>query len=110
MKITQEKKNEVVICRIEGEIDFNTSPQLRKVFDSFIRENVKKVALDFSKVSYIDSSGLATLIELLQKFKKIESKFRIFGMNQKVKNIFEVTKVYKIFEIFDDEDTALKDF
>jgi anti-anti-sigma factor len=110
MKITNENKGDIVICKVEGEIDINTSPQLRKAFDEFIHSNSKKILIDFSSVSYIDSSGLATLIELLQRLKKINGKFRLFNMNQKVKNIFEVTKLYKLFEIFDTQELALKDF
>lgn len=110
MKITEEKKNDVIICRAEGEININTSPELRKSFDNFIKNKTTKILMDFKEISYIDSSGLATMIELLQRLKKIGGRFRIYNMDQKVKNVFEVTKLHKLFEIFDSEETALKDF
>jgi anti-sigma B factor antagonist len=110
MKITEEKKNDVLICRPEGEININTSPELRKAFDKFTSSNEKKILMDFARVSYIDSSGLATIIELLQRLKKTGGKFRIFNLDQKVKNIFEVTKLHKLFEIFDTEQAALNNF
>jgi len=110
MKIAYDKKNDVTVCRVEGEININTSPELRKAFDSFININAVKILMDFNGVSYIDSSGLATIIELLQRLKKIGGKFRICSMNQKVKNVFEVTKLHKLFEIFDNEEAALKNF
>jgi len=110
MNITEEKKDGVTICNINGEININTSPQLRKVFESFVQTGAVKIVIDFSQVSYIDSSGLATFIELLQRLKKVSGTFRICCMNQKVRNIFEVTKLHKLFEIFDTRETALSNF
>ncbi|MCK9615088.1 MAG: STAS domain-containing protein [Candidatus Omnitrophica bacterium] len=110
MNITEEKKGGITICNISGEINITTSPQLRKSFESFVEANVAKIVVDFSQVSYIDSSGLATFIELLQRLKKIGGTFRICNMNQKVKNIFEVTKLHKLFEIFDTREAALSNF
>lgn len=110
MKISEEKLNDIVICNTEGEININTSPELRKAFDGFIRDNLKKVLIDFSNVSYIDSSGLATLIELLQRLNKIGGKLNICNVSEKIKNIFEVTKLHKLFKIFESRDEALKDF
>ena len=110
MNITEEKKDGITICNISGEININTSPQLRKSFESFVEANTAKIVVDFSQVSYIDSSGLATFIELLQRLKKVGGTFRICSMSQKVKNIFEVTKLHKLFEIFDTREAALNNF
>ena len=110
MKIAEEKSGDVLVCMLEGEVDINTSPQLRKAFEDLIKRNEKKVIVEFKSVSYIDSSGLATLIELFQRLKKIGGVMRFSGMNQKVKNAFEITKLHKLFEIFEDRQTALKDF
>jgi anti-sigma B factor antagonist len=110
MKINQEQKNDVMICKIEGEINLNTSPELRKIFDTTINKNIKKVLVDFSQVGYIDSSGLATLIELFQRLKKIDGKLRICDMQDKVKNVFEITKLHKLFEIYDSQEMALEGF
>ena len=110
MKIEEQRHNDVVVCLPEGEININNSPQLRKAFDDIIKRNEKKILVDFSKVSYIDSSGLATLIEMHQRLKKIGGKLRFSGMDQKVKNVFEITKLHKLFEIFDTQETALRDF
>lgn len=110
MKIAEEMHNGTIICHPEGEININNSSQLRKAFDEIIKRNEKKVLVDFSGVSYIDSSGLATLIEMFQRLKKIGGRIRFSGMDSKVKNIFEIVKLYKLFEIFDTQDSALKDF
>ncbi len=110
MKIREEKRNDTVVCFLEGEVNINNSPELRKSFDGIITRNEKKVLVDFSSVSYIDSSGLATLIEMYQRLKKMGGRMRFSNMEQKIKNVFEITKLHKLFEIFDTQETALKDF
>ena len=110
MKIREEKINDVIICAAEGEVNINNSPELRKAFDAIIKRSEKKVLVNFSAVSYIDSSGLATLIEMFQRLKKIGGHLRFCNMDQKVKNVFEITKLHKLFEIFDSQESALKDF
>lgn len=110
MNIIEKKENETIVCKIEGEININTSPELRKAFDGYIRDNIKKIVIDFTNVSYIDSSGLATLIELLQRLSKINGKFHICNISEKIKTIFEVTKLSNLFNIFDTCEAALKGF
>lgn len=110
MRIKEERSGEIAICALEGEINISSSPELRKAFDSIIKRGEKKVLVDFSMVSYVDSSGLATFIEMLQRLKKTGGRLRFSNMGQKIKNIFELTKLSKLFEIFDTRDEALKDF
>jgi anti-anti-sigma factor len=110
MKITEQKDADRLICLIEGEINITRSPELRTFFDGVIKKNEKKVLVDFSSVSYIDSSGLATLIEMYQRLKKIGGQMRCCSMNQKIKNTFEITKLHKLFEIFESRSQALAGF
>lgn len=110
MNIQQEKINDVIICVVDGEINMNNSPELRKFFDTILRQKIKKVIVDFSFVSYTDSSGLATLIEMLHRLKKVDGKIRLCRMSERIKDIFEVTKLDQLFEIFGSRQEALKDF
>ncbi|MCM8787903.1 MAG: STAS domain-containing protein [Candidatus Omnitrophica bacterium] len=110
MNVKEEKINDIVVCILEGEININTSPDLRKVFEKLIKNNEKKIAIDFSNITYIDSSGLATLIEMLQRLRKIGGKLRLANMSENIRNVFEITKLTKLFEIFDTTEAALKDF
>jgi anti-sigma B factor antagonist len=110
VNLKEEKRNDITICKLEGEITINNSDELRRAFDQIIKRNEKKVLADFTAVSYIDSSGLATLIEMFQRLKKIGGRLRFYGLDQKIKNIFEVTKLHKLFDICDTQESALKDF
>lgn len=107
MRITQSKVGEHTIIAIEGEVDLNSSPQLRKVFSDLIDKGAAKVVVNFAKVSYIDSSGLATLIEMMQRQKKGQSTMALVEMSDKIKSLFEITKLDKLFAIYRTQDEAV---
>ncbi len=100
MKIVQSKSGDFTVVAIEGEVDLNSSPQLRKLFSELIDKGTAKIVVNFAKVSYIDSSGLATLIEMMQRQKKDQSSMSLVEMSDKVKSLFEITKLDKLFTIY----------
>ena len=108
MNIKHERIDGALVCMLDGEVNITTSPELRKAFEGIIKNNETKVLIDFSQVGYIDSSGLATLIEMLQRLKKSGGKLVFCNMSQKVKNVFEITKLDKLFSICESRDEALK--
>ena len=55
---------------LAGDLDFHSSPQLRKEFGKLLEGEIQKLLVDLKKVSYIDSSGLATFVELFQKMRE----------------------------------------
>lgn len=101
---------DITVCYLSGEININTSPDLRKVFDELITKKTTKVILDLGGVTYIDSSGLATLIEMLRRMKRFDGRLRLSNLSDKVRSLFEITKLTKLFEMFNDEEEALKGF
>lgn len=108
MKI--EDKNGLAVCYIEGEIDINTSPGVKKSFDKLISSKTPKIIINLSKVSYVDSSGLATLVEILKNMRSYGGRLRLSDMSSKIKSLFEITKLEKLFEIVADEKEAISTF
>jgi len=106
----EEKHGDVLICFPEREIGITNAEQLKQAFDDAVNRNEKKLLVDFSAVSYIDSSGLTMLIEMYQRLKKTGGSLRLCAMNNKIKNIIEITSLDNFFEIFDTQESALKDF
>ena len=100
MKITQSKVGDFTAVSIEGEVDLNSSPQLRKAFSDLIDKGMSKIIINFSKVDYIDSSGLATLIEMRQRMSKDQGRICLVEMSDKIKSLFEITKLDKLFTIY----------
>jgi len=109
MQIRIEEKDGIQICSAEGDIDINTSPQVKRAFDKLVKTKSEKVVLNLQKVGYIDSSGLATLVEILKNFKTFGGKLKLCSLSTKVKSLFEITKLEKLFDIKDTEEEALKE-
>ena len=95
------------ILALEGEIDLHRSPQVKETLEPLIAQKTKRILLDFSAVSYIDSSGLATMIETLQRIQSYEGKFAIFGLRESVRTVFEIARLDQIFTLFPDEAAAI---
>ncbi len=104
MNVKVSDQNDVAIFQIEGEINISTSPELKKNFE---KKPSKKVVIDLEKVSYIDSSGLATLVEILKKTKSQGGSLGLAGLTEKVKSLFEITKLDKLFLIYPNQKEAL---
>lgn len=104
MDVKSFQQDGVVIFQVTGEINISTSPDLKKVFE---KQAVKKVVVDLEKVTYIDSSGLATLVEILKRTKSQGGALGLSGMSAKVRSLFEITKLDKLFFIFQNQQEAL---
>jgi anti-sigma B factor antagonist len=107
MHISQRQNNGITTYEIKGDIDINSSPDIRDVFEKGVKEKVMKIVVNLDNVSYIDSSGLATLVEMLKKTRSYGGKFCISNLAPKVKSLFEITKLEKLFEIFETEEDAM---
>ncbi len=110
MNIKIDQKNNVWVCRMNGEIDINTAPQIKKVFDKILSEKREKILINFEEVSYVDSSGLATLVEMLKNIRSYGGKLKLSSLSSKIRSLFEITKLEKLFDISNNEEEALKGF
>jgi anti-sigma B factor antagonist len=95
------------ILALDGEIDLHRSPEIKEALQPPIKRKAPRILLDLSRVTYIDSSGLAVVIEALQQVLAYGGKFGLFGLQDGVRNIFEIARLDQVFEIFRDEATAL---
>jgi len=110
MAVRIESKKDLTVCHIDGEIDINSSPAVKKSFDKLISQKTPKIVINLSKVTYVDSSGLATLVEILKNMKSYGGRMRLASMSPKIKSLFEITKLEKLFEILADEESAVSNF
>lgn len=94
----------VTVLQVFGEINISTSPDLRKVFE---KNTAKKVVVDLEKVNYIDSSGLATLVEMLKRMKSQGGSLGLANLSDKVRSLFEITKLDKLFSVYKNQQDAI---
>lgn len=110
MAVRIENRNGLWVCCVEGDIDINSSPGIKKSFDKLISSRAPKIVVNLSKVAYVDSSGLATLVEILKNMRSYGGKMRLTNLSSKVRSLFEITKLEKLFEIMADEQDAISTF
>ncbi len=95
------------ILPLEGEIDLHVSPQISASLAALTAKKPSKVVVDLSKVTYIDSSGLAVLIEAMQNVGRYGGSFALSGLQEGVRPIFEIARLDQVFRIFPDTASAL---
>ena len=95
------------VFSLEGEIDLHVSPGIATSLKSMITEKPKQLVVDLSRVTYIDSSGLAVLIEAMQNMNGYGGKFSLAGLQEGVRPIFEIARLDQVFRIYPDVDSAL---
>jgi anti-sigma B factor antagonist len=106
VKISLRDVGNATVVEVEGDVDLGTSPDLRRaLFESLPR--VAKLALNLGAIRYIDSSGIATLIEVLKDSQRLNKQFVLFGLTPGVEEVFRLTHVIRIFQIFSTEQEAL---
>ncbi len=108
MQISARHLDKITIFDISGDIDLSTSPELRKPLLRELRElRTPRVILNLKAVRYIDSSGVASLVEGLKASRDVGSRFILFGLNTTVREVLQLSKLVKIFEICDNEEQAV---
>jgi anti-sigma B factor antagonist len=94
------------VVDVEGEVDLGTSPNLRRaLFDLLAKTST--LALNLKGLRYIDSSGIATLIEVFKDATRLQKHFVLFGLSPAVQDVFRLTHVNRIFRIVDTEEQAV---
>src|ERR1700720_1165822 len=100
-------KEQPNVLPLEGEIDLHVSPEVAASLRTMIAKKPKQLVVDLSRVTYLDSSGLAVLIENMQKVQEYGGKFALAGVQESVQHILEIARLDQVFQIFPDVDSAL---
>jgi len=106
--IKDRAKDNIAIIMVEGEIDMFSSPNLRDKLVPYFEKKMKGIIVDLSGVSFMDSSGIATLVEGLQWSRKENKPFVLTGVGTNVMNALLLTKLNKVFTIETQMDDAYK--
>lgn len=95
------------VLPLEGEIDLHVSPEVAKSLNLMIANKPKYLVVDLTKVTYLDSSGLAVLIEGMQSVREYGGRFGLAGVQEDVKHVFDIARLDQVFDIYPDVDAAL---
>lgn len=88
------------VVYVEGDIDLHSSPELREtVLDLFRKRQQEQIIVNLAEVPYIDSSGIASLVEGLQEARKQNRRFVLVGLREGPRHVLELTRLLNVFEI-----------
>ena len=111
MTITTREVSHVTIVDINGRITLgDETGQLRDTVRQLIAAGKKKIVLNLAQVDYIDSSGVGELVSSFTTVRNAGGELKLLSLTKKVHDVLHVTKLYTVFDIKDDEFTAVKSF
>ena len=96
-----------MIVDVVGEIDLSSSPDFRRTLFAALQEN-QRVAVNFLAVRYIDSSAIASLIQILQEARRLGREFVLFGLSPRVHGVLKLTNVLDVFQVYETEEQVVK--
>jgi anti-sigma B factor antagonist len=100
-------ENKTTIVDVVGEIDLGSSPALRKTLMEVLN-TTDHLAINLSAVRYVGSSGIASLVEVLQAARKAKKRVVLFGVTSAVMHVLQLTRLTGVFEIFGTEEQMLQ--
>jgi len=108
VQIAVRRIDKTTILDVSGDIDLASSPEVRKALLRELRVNrIPRVVLNLKEVRYIDSSGVASLVEGLKASRDTGSRFILFGLSSLAREVLQLSRLLKVFEIYDNEEQAL---
>lgn len=111
MKINHREVDHVTILDLEGRIVLGDETEtLRSTVRDLIAKEKKKIILNLAGVDYIDSSGVGELVASFTAVRNSGGELKLLNLTQKVQDVLNVTKLYTVFDVKDDEFKAVKSF
>ena len=108
MQISVRRIDKTTILDVSGDIDLSSSPEVRKALLRELRDSrIPRVVVNLKEVRYIDSSGVASLVEGLKASRDAGARFILFGLSSIAREVLQLSRLLKVFEIYDTEEQAL---
>ena len=111
MKISTRQVDGVTIMDCSGRITLGEgSVTLRDTVRELLAKGQKKILLNLAEVNYIDSSGIGELVSAFTTTKNQSGELKLLNLTKKVNDLLQITKLYTVFDVKDDEAAAVKSF
>ena len=111
VKLTSRQVGDVTVIDAAGRITLGEGASIfRDTIRDFASKGNKKLLLNLSEVSYIDSSGIGELVSGFTTVTNNGGQLKLVGLSKRVKDLLQITKLYTVFEVFDDEAGAVRSF
>ena len=104
------EKGDVSVINLKGFLDAHTAPTLENNFTQLIENNKYKIVVNFEDLAYISSAGLGVFMAYIESIREKKGDIKLTNMSDKVFNIFDLLGFPLLYEIYKNEDDALKKF
>ena len=110
MEISEQRIEDMHLLKLNGRLDAASAKELRSRVDALVKENRVKLIIHMGGVDFIDSSGLGSLVSSLRAVNERNGDVKVVALQKQVRSIFELTRLHRIFGIYEDVDAAMKSF
>ena len=107
MEITMREEGKVVILNLSGRLDLASGSTLKEEVKSLTEKGTSHIHLNLSRVEFINSSGLGSLVSIMKEVRLQKGRLTLSDLAGYVQEIFDITQLSHIFEIFETEEEAL---
>lgn len=104
---TERKDDQTSLVRLNGDVDLHTAPEVRQTLNDAIDDGAMLIVVDLSAVTFIDSMTLGVLLGASKRVRPRGGQLRLVVTEPSIRKIFEITLLDKIFQLYDDTDSAL---
>lgn len=108
MEVSTRTVQDVTIIAFNGNLDSNTSPVAQQALDGVLAGGARKLVVDFTALDYVSSAGLRVLLGAAKKLRGPGGALRLFGLNDTVREVFEISGFSKILAVRGTEGEALE--
>jgi len=109
MDINIDDRGNAAVITISGRLDASNVERVKKQFPEWLATN-NRIVMDLSAMDFLDSTGLGGIVACLKYAVEADGNLKIACLQDKPRMVFEITRAYKIFDIFDDVDAAVESF
>jgi len=109
MDISTRQSGSATVVDVTGDITLYNSPEVRKVLMDVLKvKRAPRVIVNLKNVRYIDSAGVASLVEGLKVSRDLKCGFALYGLSRTTREVLELTRLIKVFEVHENEEEALR--
>ncbi len=111
VKLNTRQVGDVTVVDVAGRITLGEGTSaLRDTLRGLVGKGQKKILLNLGEVSYIDSSGIGELVSGFTTVTNAGGQMKLLNLNKRVKDLLQITKLYTVFDVHEDEAAAIRSF
>lgn len=111
VKISNRQVGDVTVVDASGRITLGEGASVfRDTIRDLAAKGNKKILVNLTDVSYIDSSGIGEMVSSFTTVTNHGGQLKLLGLTKRVKDLLQITKLYTVFEVFEDESSAIRSF